>query len=328
LTFVLEATIDTFTTMTERIVSLLASGTEIVHALGLGARLVGISHECDFPPELLDRPRLSRARFDPAGLSSAEIDAALRRAMAEHGSAYAVDGDALERLRPSLILTQAVCEVCAVPTPGVRATVRERGLTAEVLSLDAHTLRDILETIRQVAAAAEEAARGERCASELEARLVAVRNAVSGAPPPRVLAVEWLDPPFLPGHWVPEMIEAAGGECVAGEAGDPSVEVGWDALRELDPDVLLVMPCGYGLEESVRDAEEHVGELLSVAPRAIDGGRAFVVDGSSYFNRSGPRAIEGVEILAGLLHPDRWPRPSDRAATRWRPGRSATRGGR
>jgi iron complex transport system substrate-binding protein len=306
--------------MTERIVSLLASGTEIVHALGLGESLVGISHECDFPPALLDRPRLSRPRFDPAGLSSAEIDAALRRAMAEHGSAYVVDAEALERLSPSLILTQAVCEVCAVPTPGVRATVRERGLTAEVVSLDAHTLDDILGAIRQVATAAGEAANGERLAAELEARVVAVRDAVSDAAPPRVLAIEWLDPPFLPGHWVPEMIETAGGECVAGEAGAPSVEIGWDALRELDPDVLLVMPCGYGLEESLRDAEEHVAELMAVAQRAIDDGRAFVVDGSSYFNRSGPRAIEGVEILAGLLHPDRWPRPSERAAIRWRPG--------
>lgn len=314
--------------MTERIVSLLASGTEIVHALGLGDRLVGISHECDFPPDLLDRPRLSRPRFDPAGLSSAEIDAALRRTMAEHGSAYTVDAEALERLSPSLILTQAVCEVCAVPTPGVRATVRERGLTADVLSLDAHTLDDILGTIRQVAVAAGESARGDRLVVELEARVAAVRDAVSGAEPRRVLAIEWLDPPFLPGHWVPEMIETAGGECMAGEAGAPSVETGWDALRELDPDVLLVMPCGYGLDASVRDAEQHVGELLSVAQRAIDGGRAFVVDGSSYFNRSGPRAIEGVEILAGLLHPDRWPHPSDRAAIRWRPGRAATRGGR
>jgi iron complex transport system substrate-binding protein len=231
-----------------------------------------------------------------------------------------VDAEALERLSPSLILTQAVCEVCAVPTPGVRATVRERGLTAEVVSLDAHTLDDILGAIRQVATAAGEAANGERLAAELEARVVAVRDAVSDAAPPRVLAIEWLDPPFLPGHWVPEMIETAGGECVAGEAGAPSVEIGWDALRELDPDVLLVMPCGYGLEESLRDAEEHVAELMAVAQRAIDDGRAFVVDGSSYFNRSGPRAIEGVEILAGLLHPDRWPRPSERAAIRWRPG--------
>jgi iron complex transport system substrate-binding protein len=310
--------------MADRIVSLLASGTEIVDTLGLGARLVGISHECDFPPSLLDRPRLSRPRFDPTGLDSAGIDRAVRQAMAEHGSVYEIDADALARLSPSLILTQAVCEVCAVPTPGVLDTVRDMGIRAEVLSLDAHTLADILATIRQVGVAAGEAARGERSAARLEGRLAAVRAAVAGAVRPRVLAMEWLDPPFLPGHWVPEMIEAAGGECVAGEAGARSVETEWETLRELDPDVLLVMPCGYGLEASRRDADRHRDRLGEIAARAVGAGRSFVVDGSAYFNRSGPRAIDGVEILAGLLHPDRWPTPPAQAAGAWRPGGMAT----
>ncbi len=305
--------------MSERIVSLLASGTEIVHALGLGDRLVGISHECDHPPALLDRPRVSRPRFDPAGLESGEIDRAVRRAMAEHGSVYRVDAALLAELAPGLVLTQAVCEVCAVPTPGVRETVGRLGLEAEVLSLDAHTLDDILGTIRQVADAAGVPERGAEVAGALADRLARVRRAVSDAGRPRVLAIEWLDPPFTPGHWVPEMIEAAGGECVAGEAGARSLEVTWESLSSLDPDVLLVMPCGYGLDASRADADRHARQLEGVAERALRDGRSYVVDGSSYFNRSGPRAVDGVEILAGLLHPDRWPAPKASAATTWRP---------
>lgn len=291
--------------MVERIVSLLASGTEIVDALGLGGRLVGISHECDYPPQLLDRPRLSRPRFDPDGLDSGAIDRAVRRAMEEHGSVYAVDPDALAALQPDLILTQAVCEVCAVPTPGVREIVDSLGLETSILSLDAHTIEDILATIRAVGAAAGAADRAAEYVGRLRRRLDAVASAVAGAPRPDVLAIEWLDPPFAPGHWVPEQIEAAGGRCVVGDAGARSLETTWDRLEGLDPDVLLIMPCGYGLEESRRDADGHADRLARVAPRAVADGRAFVVDGSSYFNRSGPRAVDGVEILAALLHPGR-----------------------
>jgi iron complex transport system substrate-binding protein len=300
------------------IVSLLASGTEIVWALGLGDRLVGISHECDYPPEALDRPRVSRPRFDPERLDSGDIDRAVRRAMEEHGSVYTVDEEALRRLDPDLILTQAVCEVCAVPTPGVTEMVERSGLGARVLSLDAHTLGDILETVREVGAAAGEPDRGEAVAEALHGRLVAVRDAVAGADRPRVLGIEWLDPPFAPGHWVPEMIETAGGENVLGHTGERSEETGWAELQGLDPDVLLIMPCGYGLDRSCQDADAHADRLGAVAPRAIAAGRAYAVDGSSYFNRSGPRAVDGVEMLAGLLHPDRWPAPSE-GATVWRP---------
>jgi iron complex transport system substrate-binding protein len=291
--------------MSQRIVSLLASGTEIVHALGLGDRLVGISHECDYPPELLNRPRVSRPRFDPAGLDSGGIDRAVRQAMAEHGSVYALDEAALLELDPDLILTQAVCEVCAVPTPGVRETVASLGLDATILSLDAHTLDGILATIAAVGEAAGAADRAAAYVAELEGRLAAVAEAVAGATRPGVLAIEWLDPPFTPGHWVPEQIEGAGGRCLVGEAGARSVETTWEDLAGLDPDVLVIMPCGYGLEASCADADAHAARLREVAPRAVETGRAFVVDGSSYFNRSGPRAVDGVEILAGIFHPDR-----------------------
>lgn len=306
-----------------RIVSLLASGTEIVATLGLGDRLVGISHECDHPPELLDRPRVSRPRFDPEGLTSGQIDRAVRDAMLEHGSVYALDEPLLDSLDPDLVLTQAVCEVCAVPTAGVEQTIEGLGIAPEVVSLDAHTIGEILESIGTVgrAAGAEEKARA--VVGELRERLERVAAAVSGAPPPRVLAIEWLDPPFAPGHWVPEMIERAGAECLIGETGRPSREVGWDDLAGLDPDALLIMPCGYGLEASREDADAHAEGLVAIAPRAIAAGRAWIVDGSAYFNRSGPRVVTGVEILAGLLHPERVGAPDPATAAVWSPERRA-----
>ncbi len=301
-----------------RIASLLASGTEIVAALGLEERLIAISHECDYPAHVLDRPRISRPRFDPKGLSSAEIDAAVRQALADHGSVYAIDGAALAQLRPDLILTQAVCEVCAVPTPGVREVVAARGLDARVLSLDAHTVEDILDTIAQVGRVAASEDRAATLVAELRARLAAVDRAVDGRDRPRVLAIEWLAPPFAPGHWVPEQIERAGGECLVGETGARSRQLEWADLHGLDPDVLIVMPCGYGLDASRAEADRTADALVAIAPRAVADGRAFVVDGSSYFNRSGPRVVAGVEILAALLHPHVFGAPAAGAADVWR----------
>lgn len=295
-----------------RIASLLASATEVVYALGLGDQLVAISHECDYPPEALSKPRVSRPRFEPAGLTSRGIDGAVRTAMADHGSVYLLDHERLQRERPDLILTQAVCQVCAVPTPLADEAARRLGNGARVVSLDAHNLEDILESISQVGAASGAAARAEVVVAGLEMRLDRVRRAVQGLTRPRVLALEWLDPPFVPGHWVPEMIELAGGHCLAGETGRPSRQVSWDDLAELDPDVLIVMPCGYGLERSRQEADAYAERLAEAAPRALGSGRAYVVDGSSYFNRSGPRVVDGVEILATLLHGDRAP-PADLA---------------
>lgn len=306
--------------MEHRIASLLASATEIVAVLGLEDRLVAISHECDFPPHVLDRPRLSRPRFDPAGLTSGEIDRAVREAMLEYGSVYMIDAEALAAVRPDLILTQAVCEVCAVPTPGVREAVRERGIAAEVLSLDAHTLEDIFVSIIRVGEAAGVTERARVVVEGYRARLAEVERAVAGAERPRVLAIEWLEPPFAPGHWTPEMVERAGGINLVGSAGERSMEVSWDDLAGLDPDVLVVMPCGYGLDASRAEAFRYADKLHAVAGRAIESGRAFVVDGSSYFNRSGPRVVAGVEILAGLLHPGRVPSPSPEAAEPWPKG--------
>lgn len=301
----------------ERIVSMLASGTEIVVALGLEDRLVGISHECDWPERILDRPRLSRPRFDPDGLDSGQIDRAVRQAMLDFGSVYEVDADRLETLRPGLVLTQAVCEVCAVPTPGVEALVASRGLDAQVLSLDAHTLDDILDTVIQVGIALGDRSSADSLVTRYRARIEHVRERTSNLERRRVLAIEWLDPPFAPGHWVPEMIDAAGGTNLVGEAGKHSREVGWSDLAGLDPDVLVVMPCGYGLEASAADANRFAQQLETVAGRAIKQGNAWVVDGSAYFNRSGPRTIDGIEILASVIHPEALGEPPADTAARW-----------
>lgn len=302
-----------------KIVSLLASATEIVHALGLADRLVGISHECDFPPEILDRPRVSRPRFDPSGMTSGEVDGAVRAAMADHGSVYAIDADLVEELDPDLILTQAVCEVCAVPTASASEMVRARDLGARVVSLDAHDIEGILGTVLQVGEAAGEVELARTMVEGLRERLERVREAVGNAARPRLLALEWLDPPFAPGHWVPEMVEAAGARNLVGEPGTRSTELSWESLEGLEPEALVIMPCGFGLDASRRDADAHADRLLEVAEGPVRNGRAWAVDASSYFNRSGPRVVDGVEILAGLLHPGRVEPPSPEVAAPWRP---------
>jgi iron complex transport system substrate-binding protein len=286
-----------------RIASMLSSATEIVYALGLQNHLVGISHECDYPPEALRLPRLSRSRFDPAGLTSGEIDAEVRRCMLEYGSVYQVDVDALRDVHPDVILTQAVCEVCAVPTGAVHDAVAQLPNPPVVVSLDAHTLEQILATMHQVADAVGESARGDEAVARLRARVDRVREAVADRPRPRTLALEWLDPPFAPGHWVPEMVTIAGGDNLVGTAGSHSLEIPWSEAEGLSPDRLLLVPCGYAMDRARQDADEARGRLRQLAAPAIDEGRAAVGD-SAYFSRSGPRVVEGIEALAAWLHPD------------------------
>jgi len=286
-----------------RIASLLPSATEIVYALGLGDRLVGVSHSCDYPCEVRGKPVLSRPRFEPAGLSSGEIDAAVRTALERFGSVYEVDAERLAAARPDLVLTQGVCEVCAVPTRAAEAVALRLASCPTVLSLDAHDVAGVLETIRVVGRAVGVLARAEACVHDIERRIAAVGTRVAGRAAPRVLALEWLEPPFVPGHWVPEMIALAGAVPLRGTARRPSYALPWTALADLDPDVLLVMPCGFGLARARAEADHYASALRRVAPRAISAGRAFVVDASSHFSRPGPRVAEGVELLATLFHP-------------------------
>lgn len=288
-----------------RIISLLGSATEVVHELGLGDHLVGISHECDHPPEALTLPRLSRPVFNPAGLTSGEIDAAVRQAMAEQGSVYTIDRKVLADLRPDVVLTQALCEVCAVPTGSVEEAVAELPGSVDVVSLDVHTIEDLFTSFDLVARAAGRPETAHEAGARVRSRLEAVGHRVAGATRPRVLLLEWLDPPFAPGHWVPEMVSLAGGENLVGEAGARSVEVGWEALEGFDPDVLLIEPCGYDLAQAEADTRQHAARLRRAAPCAIAEGRVWALH-SGWFSRSGPRIVAGVEALARIFHPDRF----------------------
>jgi iron complex transport system substrate-binding protein len=287
-----------------RIVSLLPSATEIVCALGLGDGLVGVSHSCDYPAEVMAKPRLSRPRFVPEGLSGADIDAEVRRALREHGSVYEVDVPGVAALAPDLVLTQGICDVCAVPEHQAIAALAGLPSPPAVLTLDAHDMAAILGGIRDVGRATGAEDRADGCVANIERRIAAVRARVAGRPRPRVLALEWLDPPYVPGHWVPELVALAGGELVAGVARRPSHQVGWDELRGADPDVLLLLPCGFGLEETRREAGRYRHILGDLAGRAIAAGRGYALEASAYFSRSGPRVVDGLEVLAAVTHPD------------------------
>jgi iron complex transport system substrate-binding protein len=290
-----------------RIASLVPSATEIIYALGLGGRVVGVSHSCDYPADARTKTVLSRPRFVPDGLSSGAIDAAVRRTLQRFGSVYEIDADRLAGVRPDLLLTQGVCEVCAVPTHDAQAAAAQLGCCPTVLAVDAHDLVGVLTSIRAVGRAGGVPERAERLVRRIERRIAAVQGRVAGRPASRVLALEWLDPPFVPGHWVPEMVALAGGSLLRGTAGRPSFAVVGEDLAGLDPDVLIVMPCGFSLAAADTDANRYRAALRAVAPRAISAGRAFVVDASAHFSRPGPRVAEGVELLAALLHPAAFP---------------------
>ena len=217
----------------------------------------------------------------------------MRASLHDAGSVYEIDVDQVRALAPDLVLTQGICDVCAVPESQAIAALAP----IPVLSLDAHDLSAIFESIRAVGAATGVAEKAERLIADMQQRIAAVRAKVSGRPKPRVLALEWLDPPYMPGHWVPELVALAGGELLAGTTRRPSYKTEWSELRSLSPDVLLIMPCGFDLAAAQREAARHRTDLRAV------GGRVQLLDASAYFSRSGPRVVDGLEILASVLHP-------------------------
>jgi iron complex transport system substrate-binding protein len=287
-----------------RIASLVPSATEMVFALGLGGDVVGVTHECDFPPEAASLPHLT-ATVLPQGLSAGEIDAAVKEVVGEGRALYSLDEERLAELAPELIVTQAVCEVCAVSYEDVVAVAARLPGRPRVVQQDPSTLAEVLEDVTRLGAAAGIEARAAEVRAGLEARLERVRAAVEGLERPRVLALEWLDPPFLGGHWVPEMIEIAGGVDVVGRAGQKSPQVEWEQLARLGPDVIVAMPCGFYLEDSRAQGLAHRERL-----EGLGAGRVFAVDAASTFSRPGPRLVDGVELLAHLLHPDRLEPPA------------------
>ena len=286
-----------------RIASLVPSATEMLFALGLGEQVVAVTHECDYPPEAAAKRHLTRSLV-PEGLSAGQIDAEVRRLTGEGRHLYELDEPTLSELDVDLIVTQAVCEVCAVSYDDVVAVANRLPTRPDVISLDPSTLAEVVADVSRLGEAAEAAARAARLRTDLEARLESVRAAVAGAPRPRVLALEWLDPPFIGGHWVPEMIELAGGENLLSAPGEKSRTASWEELGAARPELVVAMPCGWDAARAKREALEHWGEL-----EALGAERVVAVDAAASFSRPGPRLVEGTELLAHLLHPDRFEPP-------------------
>jgi iron complex transport system substrate-binding protein len=271
----------------------------MLFALGLGDQVVAVTHECDYPPEAAGKPHLTRSLV-PAGLSAGEIDAAVRRLTGEGRHLYDLDEPALTELDVDLIVTQAVCEVCAVSYDDVVAVADRLPSRPRIISLDPSNLAEVLADVPRLGEAAGVADRAARLRADLERRLETVRRAVEGATRPSVLALEWLDPPFIGGHWVPEMIEIAGGRDVLGVAGEKSRTAEWDELAASSPDVVVAMPCGWDARRARSEVDAHAAEVA-----AIGAERIWTVDAAASFSRPGPRLVEGTELLAHLLHPDR-----------------------
>ncbi len=287
-----------------RIASLVPSATEMSFALGLGDDVVAVTHECDHPAAVATLPRLTRSLI-PGGLAPAEIDAAVRERTAAGQSLYELDAGALRDLEPDLIVTQEVCAVCAVSCDDVRAVAAGLPSRPSVLSLDPSRLDDVLADAETLAAAAGDPVAGRELRASLERRIEAVSAAVAGAPRPRVAALEWLDPPYCAGHWVPEMIAAAGGADALAAPGERSRDLEWEEISAADPDVVVVMPCGLYADEAEREAQRHAERLGSLGADA-----AFAVDAAASFSRPGPRLADGVELLGHLLHPGLVPAPA------------------
>jgi iron complex transport system substrate-binding protein len=292
-----------------RIASLLPSATEIVAQLGLRDSLVGVTHECDWPPGVETLPHLTANLLDPA-LSSRAIDEAVSRSLKEDAhTIYALDANLLRDLAPDVILTQALCEVCAVPTAMVEDAVCTMPAGARIVSLDPFTLDDVFRCIERAGEALGVPERGAAEAARLRADIGSIRDAVAGAPRPRVLAAEWLDPIYCSGHWVPEMIEIAGGIDAFNAPGERSHPVLFDDILRTDPDVIVLMPCGYFAEGVVERYHEIAATHGWTELRAVRERNVFAVDATSYFSRPGPRVVEGARILARIFHPDRLAAP-------------------
>jgi iron complex transport system substrate-binding protein len=288
-----------------RIASLVPSATELLFALGLGDRVVAVTHECDFPPGVEQLPHLTRSVI-PEGLAAAEIDTAVRERTARGEALYELDDELLGELEPDLIVTQAVCEVCAVSFDDVRTLAERLPGRPEVVSLDPSTLGEVLADMPRLADVAGVPEAGELLAREAADRIAAVERAVEGAGRPRVAALEWLDPVFVGGHWVPQMIELAGGEDVLGLPGERSRTAEWAEVEAVAPELVVSMPCGYYAEQAAAETVLQRDRLAALGARVV------AVDAAAYFSRPGPRLVEGVELLGHLLHPERVPAPPSR----------------
>jgi iron complex transport system substrate-binding protein len=296
-----------------KIASLLPSATEIVFALGLGDDLIGVTDECDYPPAAVTKPVISRSALGQGRLQTPrEIDDAVREKSGAGESVYQLDTDLLRREQPDLILTQDLCRVCAVPSGDVKQALDKLGLTdTQVISLDAHTLDEVIATIGTVAAAVDRVAAGEELMATLRRRVATVKETAKRLPTISVFALEWSDPPFSAGHWLPGMITAIGGTPVLAEDGLPSRETAWHEVRNAMPEVIVFMPCGYYLEEAEEEAGTFMRQPEFADTPAARNGNVYAVDATSFFSRPGPRLVDGLEILAWAAHPDIYPAPPE-----------------
>ena len=282
--------------MDVRVVSLLPSATEIAIGLGLAERLVGVTFECDFPPD----PRVGRSvvvgGLDTHGLDAGAIDALVRQKVAAGDDLYTLDVDAFRELDPTVVLTQDLCRVCALPSGQVDQAMAQLGCHARVVTMDPHSLADILATILAVGDATGTVHRAEEMVKGLRARLTAVAERVAGRPRPRVFVLEWPDPPFVAGHWVPELVQAAGGDAVLARPGERSVPTTWDEVARIDPDVVVVSSCGFDAQGSAAHAADVLDRLPATA-------QVWAIDANGLMVRPGPRVVDGVETLAAMFHP-------------------------
>jgi len=288
-----------------RIVSLLPSATEIVYALGLGESLVGVTHECDFPPQAKAKPALTASAL-PAAASSSEIDRHVRRHLHQGSSIYNLDAELLERLAPDLILTQELCAVCAVSYDIVARAAKRLHGDPRIVSLEPSSLEDVYANIETVAGLTGTCAVAEHVIAALRARTASLARHVADRPKPRTLVLEWTDPPMSGGHWTPGLVELAGGEPILAHPGANSQVLGWEAIADADPDVILVAPCGFDLVRATAAVDELAASQAWSRLRAVRKGRMRVVDGNAYVNRPGPRLVDTAEIFASAIHGERF----------------------
>jgi iron complex transport system substrate-binding protein len=281
-----------------RIVSLAPSATELLFALDLGDDIVGVTHECDYPPEALNLTRVTRATL-PEGLSATEIDAAVKERTLQGESIYEIDTDLMHELAPELIVTESISRIAMASYEDVRELGEEIESLPIVLSLDPHTVGEVLGDARTIAQATDTKDEAVDLIREASDRIDRIRLAVRQATRPRVVALEWLDPPHVAGEWTPQLVEYAGGDDLLGFAGEPSEEIDWETIAALAPEIVLVMPRGFDAEIAHREAEMHRDQLASLGARAV-----VALDANAYFSRPGPRIIDGLELLAQVLHPD------------------------
>jgi len=287
-----------------RVVSLLPAATEIVAALGMLDHLVGVSHECDYPLEARTRPRVTHCAIHGGALASEEVDRWVSDALAAAGTLYSMDEALIRRLQPDVIITQRLCDVCAVGYESVTAFAATLPGPPHVINLDPSSVPDVLQDIRTVGAALAVPERAAEVVAGLEARIAAVCTRAAGAPRRRCVVLEWIAPPYRSGHWTPELVAIAGGTEPLGRVGEDAARVPWEAVLSAAPEVLVLACCGYDLTRTMADVP-----LLGARPGweqlpAVRAGQVFAVDGSAYFSRPGPRLVDSLEMLAEILHPE------------------------